>query len=304
MNADLRQTQPSHLEIALLHRVEPARAGTVGPYADAVTEPETLERYLTDRSSWAKPDAAELAGSALPELGGRNGFLLTCDDGYRSFLEQVLPLLEVHEAPCVLFVTTSFVGGAELPYEMTLADLITENDRLRLADGGCLELDEPEARRAAYLQLRMLLRDKTPAERRGAIERLLEVNGMPALKPKPEEFLSWDELIELDRHPQVTLGAHTRTHPLLTAVSWPQAFAEIWRSRRELERRLGHPVDAFAYPYGACGRAVRQFVRLSGFRYAFTTQRQMLTPGARVDRFTLPRTDLAVLVASAEPARG
>ena len=128
------------------------------------------------------------------------------------------------------------------------------------------------------------------------MEQLRILNGIPAPTPRTDEFLGWDELRQLDRHPLVTLGAHSHAHPLLTALSWRDAWSEIRRSKRDLETRLERPIAAFAYPYGGFGRAVRQLVRLAGFRYAVTTQPRVLTPGNAMDRFALPRIDLKRLV--------
>lgn len=61
--------------------------------------------------------------------------------------------------------------------------------------------------------------------------------------------LSTDELraLHADGH---TIGAHTHTHPVLSALRPQRARAEIRKSKRDLELVLGPPVEHFAYPYG------------------------------------------------------
>jgi peptidoglycan/xylan/chitin deacetylase (PgdA/CDA1 family) len=63
----------------------------------------------------------------------------------------------------------------------------------------------------------------------------------------------------------IELGAHTRTHPELTAVDAATAEDEIRGSKGDLERALGRPVEAFAYPNGAVDDRVRGLVERAGF---------------------------------------
>jgi len=64
----------------------------------------------------------------------------------------------------------------------------------------------------------------------------------------PVEFMNWDDLCEL--HDQGNeIGAHTMTHPRLTAVSPVDADREIADSFDSISRRLGRPRH-FAWTYG------------------------------------------------------
>jgi peptidoglycan/xylan/chitin deacetylase (PgdA/CDA1 family) len=87
------------------------------------------------------------------------------------------------------------------------------------------------------------------------------------------------------------IGAHTLSHPVLSACSEDLARQEIAESKRELERILGKPVWAFAYPFGNPGTMGDREVRLAreaGFTCAFVN-----TGGGTVDRsqrFKLSRT--------------
>jgi peptidoglycan/xylan/chitin deacetylase (PgdA/CDA1 family) len=48
----------------------------------------------------------------------------------------------------------------------------------------------------------------------------------------------------------IHFGAHTKSHPDLRRLSSPEMRAEVRDCKREIEDRLGQPVDCFAYPYG------------------------------------------------------
>ena len=47
-----------------------------------------------------------------------------------------------------------------------------------------------------------------------------------------------------------TIGSHTHSHPVLSALPTAEAVEEIRRSKACLESLLGRPVPHFAYPYG------------------------------------------------------
>ena len=77
-------------------------------------------------------------------------------------------------------------------------------------------------------------------------------------------LVSWDDARELHRN-GLTLGAHTRTHPLLPELPRADAEEEIAGSRADLARALGEPVETFAYPFGRWDEATAEAVRRAGF---------------------------------------
>ncbi len=84
-------------------------------------------------------------------------------------------------------------------------------------------------------------------------------------------FLTPAQVRALDRA-GMDVGAHTRTHADLPTLPPTAMRAEIAGSRRELQKLLGHPVAAFAYPYGRLDASVVREVRRAGFALAVTTQ--------------------------------
>jgi len=62
-------------------------------------------------------------------------------------------------------------------------------------------------------------------------------------------MLMRQQLRELRRY-GMTIGAHTKTHPILTTLDHDAARNEIVDGRRELEEVIGERVKVFAYPNG------------------------------------------------------
>ena len=86
------------------------------------------------------------------------------------------------------------------------------------------------------------------------------------------------------------VGAHTRTHPDLTALSNAEAWSEISGSKRELEHALGRPVTTFAYPFGASNESVASLVAGAGFLAARGTREGRNHPGT--DPYDLRRLEV------------
>jgi len=93
-------------------------------------------------------------------------------------------------------------------------------------------------------------------------------------RPPPElgyrATLSWDQLIDLSNR-GVEIGAHTLSHADLSKLDRGPAEREILGSVGIISRRLGKPVETFAYPYGI---VTPQAAAIAGrtFRAACTTE--------------------------------
>jgi peptidoglycan/xylan/chitin deacetylase (PgdA/CDA1 family) len=66
-------------------------------------------------------------------------------------------------------------------------------------------------------------------------------------------------------HGGIHVGAHTRTHVLLTELSADRVKEEVEGSRMDLERQLGLPVLTFTYPYGEYNTVTQAMVEQAGF---------------------------------------
>jgi peptidoglycan/xylan/chitin deacetylase (PgdA/CDA1 family) len=83
-------------------------------------------------------------------------------------------------------------------------------------------------------------------------------------------MLGESELRDL-AHEGWELGAHTMTHPDLSALTYEECRQEIAQSREVLERRFGVAVQTFAYPFGHYGPAAMAAARDAGLQVAVTT---------------------------------
>jgi len=102
--------------------------------------------------------------------------------------------------------------------------------------------------------------------------------------------LSPGELMQLAEKDLIEVGAHTVTHPMLSALGATEQTAEIRQSKTDLEHVLGRPVTSFAYPYGSRTDYTEESVTAAqgaGFLRACANFPDIVRPDT--DRFQLPR---------------
>jgi peptidoglycan/xylan/chitin deacetylase (PgdA/CDA1 family) len=101
-------------------------------------------------------------------------------------------------------------------------------------------------------------------------------------------LLDWSALARLQAR-GVLLGAHSRTHPDLTALGPAAVEDEICGSAELIERATGSRPTAFAYPYGRTDDRTAR-IAAGAYRCACTTEFRALDDGAADAR--LPRLDM------------
>jgi peptidoglycan/xylan/chitin deacetylase (PgdA/CDA1 family) len=227
----------------------------------------------------------------LDELGdrlerGRDGrglAAVTFDDGYRDVYEQAFPLLRRKGIPAAVFVVTDLVGTSTLQVHDRLNILLTRASgrwadlpgvlrsllhalRIRLPEADRLEALACSPLLATVLLLRRLPRQDLDLVMDTLEERLdIDASSTGGMLP-----LTWDMLEQMQRG-GVTVGSHTRRHAWLTQESAETVLDEIQASRCEIEKRLGVPVNHFAYPDGRFTGATADAVAGAGYRFGYTT---------------------------------
>jgi len=264
------ERRPNLLRVLTYHRVDhPDARPDLDPDLISAT-PEDFARqmeHLAERHHVVSIEQVLQAirgGCRLPP----RSVLITFDDAYCDFWENAWPTLRRLRLPAVMFVPTSF---PDQPRRFWW-DTVHAAMRPAVADRQLAELGfdvvprETPARRYARVvgELKRLPHDEVLAR----VAKLSRPGELPAL---PSPVMTWDELRELAAQ-GLTLGAHTRTHPLLNRVPVDAAVEEAVGSLRDLRSRVPGVPSILAYPGGAfSGELVR---RLRGdFELAFTTCR-------------------------------
>lgn len=183
---------------------------------------------------------------------------LTFDDGLRSNVAVVYPILQKLGIPANFFVCPGLIDRGSW--------LWTHEVRRRLArlrEAARAELVQEWSAPLETEPFVQWMKNLRLAARRRVEERLAAAT--PRFEPtaaEREEFelASWDELRRLDPA-VVTIGSHTLTHPILPRAPAAEVECEVGESRRQLEARLQRPVEFFAYPNGDLDAVSEAIVR-------------------------------------------
>lgn len=270
------------------HRVTQQPEATFGPDVTNCVSMNEFERLLDSLAG--QPPAPDWVGQLARHEPGQQPFpLLTFDDGYEDIRSAALPLIEQYRVPCIIFVTTGFVDRELGDYESTLAGMLATARELDCPRLGRLELADTEARAEAYDRLRLLLKPRSRRARQRYIDGLKRLNPAVA-NGLQSRFLDWASVRELDRHPLVSIGAHSHSHILLSRPNPLEVYRELVTSRQRLEEQLQRRVDLLAYPYGAHTVMTRFLARQAGYRLGFATG--PVTDDSEFNRMSIPRVDI------------
>lgn len=247
-----------------------------------LTSRVTFERHLDCL-------AREFTFVSLDEIGARllSGepfdrpvAAVTFDDGYRDVYEQALPALRQRGIPAAVFVVTDLIGRPAWQVHDRLYHLLEKgfarwSDPYRalagLLDDLRLPVREVLPTRAASRDAMSAVSSLLPALPQADVNRLaaaLETEVGNGHRDIPRT-LTWAMLAEMQRA-GVTIGSHTCTHISMPAESPATVAAELLRSKRTLEERLGTPALHFAYPGGQFNAAAVDATRRAGYRFAYT----------------------------------
>jgi peptidoglycan/xylan/chitin deacetylase (PgdA/CDA1 family) len=107
-----------------------------------------------------------------------------------------------------------------------------------------------------------------------AIGQLREITGDSGKARTEYEPMNEEQVASLHSDGLIEIGAHTRFHVNLAALSAEKQKTEIEGSKRDLEELLGSQVNNFSYPFGTLNHFSDLSVKLvkkAGFHSAVTT---------------------------------
>jgi peptidoglycan/xylan/chitin deacetylase (PgdA/CDA1 family) len=278
--------------ILLYHRIA---ASDADPF-DLCVRPERFADHLRALQAIGRAvPLSELPRRLESSREGERFVAITFDDGYADNLHAGLPILTRFGVPATVFAAAGTIGDVRPFWWDELAAAVMGPSApagLTVEVGGSVrrfELGDAGERKAVYTELWRSLRVLPGPARRRVLDRLpgSSSRGAAAEDSRP---LSRDELVRLASDPLIELGAHTVTHPVLSALSVVDQRREVLASKRFLEEVADRSVDAFSYPYGRrvdFGPDTTELVRESGFACACTNEPAAVD--ATSSPFELPR---------------
>lgn len=211
----------------------------------------------------------------------RNALAITFDDGYRNNLTHAAPILARYGLRATIFLTTSCIGSREALWfeRIAIALKTTKRSEVEFAGQRACPLDSIASRLQALNAALSHLKRLPDVKRQREVEDLVSRLERTAPEAPERPMLTWEEVHTL-RSLGFSIGAHTETHPILSRLEPERARREISGSKRVIEKMLGQPVRAFAYPNGGSqdyDASTTQLVAEAGFSCAVTTRRGLNT---------------------------
>jgi len=302
-----RMTPPDGYAVVNYHGVLPSDYQSEESFLDGnLVSAAALRAQLRFLKSHYRVIAPEEFRSCI-ELGRPipRSVLVTCDDGLLNTLSEMLPVLQEEGVACLFFVTSASCREdvAMLWYEelyrlMRKKALSANLTELLPRDEGPHAVETFQAkwwnivRRASRLD----------ADSRARwMDRVRNECGPPTLRNEQRwRLLNAGELREL-ADAGMSIGAHTRTHPVLSLAAEEESQREIQNCKLEIEWVLGKPVWAFAYPFGnpgTMGDREFHFAREAGYTCAFLNVEHW--PGQGSNPLALSRTHVTADMSLAE----
>jgi peptidoglycan/xylan/chitin deacetylase (PgdA/CDA1 family) len=227
----------------------------------------------------------------------RQPIAITFDDGYADNAGEARRMLADAGLPATFFITVGRLGeGREVWWDrleqIVLGGLATRQSIDLDIAGQRLWADirSPRARDRAHLALYSRLKPLRPVTIETILDELEAQLGVNRVDRESHRWMNAAELRELASTDGIQIGAHTMTHPVLTALDAEGQWDEIDGSRRAIERLLGASPRCFSYPFGghdALGPTTKQLVQRAGFKVACTGTGGIA--GADCDPLLIPR---------------
>lgn len=231
--------------------------------------------------------------------------VITFDDGWYDNYRYAFPILKKYDLPATIFLATDYIGTSrwfwpdELAYMLGHAqEQMTEQDFDKALVSVLAEMSAADEAATPVLPLlaesdvaansdRLIEHCKhlPPDTIAGFVRRLSQALGVRP--PGGRVLLDWQEVKEMSKH-NVTFGAHSCSHRILTNIPLAEVEDELVKSREAL---LGHdlvPLPVFCYPNGTFDREIQSLTRATGYLGAVGCEIGLET-GRPHDAFALKR---------------
>ena len=296
-------------QVLLYHRVAPTLSD---PQLLAVS-PLCFAEQMAYISRNAVPMAlTDMVRAATEGTLPRRAVAVTFDDGYADNYHYAKPILERTGVPATVFAVSSAVSAqAEYWWDAIERAILGQKGSLTLqldiagetrtwvlsGDPGAfpawkvLDNFDPTPRHTAYREIMPLVKPLAPDARDAVVISMQKQTGVDASPVEDRRPMTENELRCLVDSGLIDVGAHTVSHPQLSGLTKEEQYAQVSRSRRDLEAIVGREVTTFAYPYGTKVDYTTQSidaVKHAGFILACSNFPARLL-NRQVDAFEVPR---------------
>ena len=200
---------------------------------------------------------------------------ITFDDGYEDNYENGFPILKKLGIPATIFLATGGINDREILWHDKIFSgfYLAKSPSVRIQEQE-FSLTDMFQRATALYQYRAFLRQFPYTSWSKLVDQLLIELEVDQGECWPfVRKLKWEQIKQMQKS-QISFGAHTVSHPILTCISPEDVEKEVLESKKIIEKKLESPVNLFAYPNGGrkdFNKEVKAIVKKLGFSGAVTT---------------------------------
>jgi len=287
---------PAHTAVLMYHELAEdhadVEAWTVVRKSDFLRQMEYLQRYYDVVSLDQAIERMRVPGDAARPLA-----VVTFDDGDRGNATVLLPILDALKIPVTVYVSTQHVLESN-PYwfdrivnALQTRAVVTLDLRAHALGRYTINATRGPENWCAIGRLLEDLKRLEVNARAAAVESALAELRASERRPNCRiEPLTLAEMKALAACPDVTIGAHSHCHNILTQIAPTEAERSVALSKTLLEQWTARRIEHFAYPNGNYDDRVTAIVRNAGFRSAVTTEPRLW--GRHDTLFTIPRVGI------------
>ena len=189
---------------------------------------------------------------------------ISFDDGWKDNIQNVIPVIRKYNIPATFFISTDPIGNSGYFWWKYAAENREYLPELYRKDLGLLfHIEEHERKRI----ISALCNEHANQMKRHA--------------------MSIDDIKAISSIPLIDIGSHTVHHVNTSKCSDDELKYEISRSKKDIEKWIGKPIIAFAYPHGCFSSCEKAILKKNGYCLVATTHKWFITKNT--DLFYIPR---------------
>ena len=175
---------------------------------------------------------------------------ITFDDGYKDNYYHALPILDFYNIPATIFITTRFPEKECEMYWYELWELIKKKKIISFTNNNQLfsyNLKSPRKKINAFNSICNIIKMEDFNAQK---EIMLKIRGNNKTLDYSNICLNWDEIIQISKSPNITIGSHGHSHLSFGTLKVNQIKSDLKHSKNLLENHIGIKINHFAYPFG------------------------------------------------------
>lgn len=178
----------------------------------------------------------------------KTGLVLTFDDGYADNFYNALPLLEKHNIPATIFVSTLNINTPhEFWWDRLVFDYHAVNTFIQLPGTESKVLLQD----CSYTHCVGIVSELDDNQREKWFLDFEKINNILFENREEYRSLTIDELKTLAKHPLITIGLHTHHHHHLSKLSAVEQKGALEFSIAKLNEIIPNKLEYLAVPFGA-----------------------------------------------------